>query len=462
MNRTRRLLALLVAGVAPLAWAEAAPSDRVPPSEGEAAVDVTVDDILQRLARLEEENETLRQEVRRAAAQARKKPPTSSLTLGEAKLRLLGYLDVGFFKASGDGVAYSLDAGKKLHPEFSHVPWVFTGDPWANAINSQGDSADLGLDRTNIARWDPIASGGRPTFIANTLNLGLLASHGNDLLFEASLNFEPRQGMLGAPGDALDVDLAYLEWVPFEGVDLHLFAGKFESTFGIEYRRRKAPDRNGITPSLIARYTVGPQVGIKARGSFLAGHLTYNLALTNGSSSTERFFHFSNELDANSGKTVSGRLSYKLPLEMTLEVGASGMGGAQDLQPSDSVFQWQVGADAHLMVSDLELRAEYLIAKAPGGGIAEAPMLDAEGFYVEAKYQILSWLGALARVDRRSALLLAESNLYVSDVGRVTAGVRFDVNFHLALKAEYLKLVTLGGGPDLDDDVFTTSAIFRF
>ena len=41
---------------------------------------------------------------------------------------------------------------------------------------------------------------------------------------ETSLNFEPRQGRLGSSGDQFDLDLAYLEWVPFKTADVHVFA----------------------------------------------------------------------------------------------------------------------------------------------------------------------------------------------------------------------------------------------
>ena len=132
----------------------------------------------ERLEKLEAENEELR------AALTSPRPAPSHLTIGELKLRFTGYLDVGVFKAFGDGVSYVFDNGKKLRPQFADVPWVFVGDPWANAINAQGESADLGLDRTNIPRFDPIRSGGRPSFIINTANLGLVGSLGQDFLFE--------------------------------------------------------------------------------------------------------------------------------------------------------------------------------------------------------------------------------------------------------------------------------------
>jgi hypothetical protein len=414
----------------------------------------------ERLTRLELENASLRQEV--ASVRAASRRPAGSLSLaGEATVRFAGYLDAGFFDASGDGVAYTRDVGKQEHPEFSDHPWVFLGDPWANTVNSQGDSADLGLDRTNIHRFDPVGSGGNPSFLVNTVNLGLIGSVGTKLLLETSVNFEPRQGTLGSSGDEIDVDLAYVEWIPRNDLDVHFFAGKFEPTFGIEYRTRKAPDRFGVTPSIISRYTVGTPIGLKVRGSVLGGVLLYNASLTNGGTFTEKFAHFANEIDTNAGKTGAGRLAVKVPLPFFLEIGASGLAGAQDLQPDDDVLAWQYGLDAKLAAGDFTFRAEYLRGHDDGGGIADAPWLRVEGWYAETTWQALPWAGVLLRADSRHARLNTPPNLYVTDTGRATVGLRFDLSPNAIAKVEYLHLEELSG-PELDDDVFTSSFLFRF
>ena len=378
------------------------------------------------------------------------------------RLRLTGYVDAGFFATQGDGTAYVRDAGKLLHPEYDGVvPWVFLGDPWGNPINSQGDAADLGLDRTNVPRFDPIQSRGHPSFLVNLVNLGLAASIGQSFFFETSIGFEPRQGQLGSSGDQFDVDLAYLEWVPFKTVNLHVFAGKFESTFGIEYRTRKAPDRFGITPSLISRYTVGTPTGLKLRGEFFDDRLSVNLAVTNGGTFTEKFAHFFNEVDLNGGKTLSGRIGLRLPLPVHAEIGASGEIGAQDLQPSDTTVQWLIGADLRVTAGDATLKAEILRGHADGGGIDQAARLRVTGWYAELDYQLLPWLGVLGRVDRRKADLLAFPNLYLTDLLRVTGGVRFDVSWNVIAKLEYLRLIEVTG-PEIPDDVFTSSILFKF
>jgi hypothetical protein len=389
--------------------------------------------------------------------------PSLSL-MDDVKLRFGAYLDVGFFDARGDGVAYARDPGKELHPELAMFPWVFTGDPWSNTINAQGDSADLGLDRTNLDRSDPIGSAGKPSFIVNTVNLSLLASLRNDAFVEVSLNFEPRQGVLGSSGDPLDVDLAYLEYRPLEGTDLSLFAGKFESTFGREYRTRKAPDRFGVTPSLIARYTSGTQLGLKVRGSVLDGMFTYNLAFTNGGPSTEKFSHFFNEIDSNDFKTVSGRVSvlerFGEDTPLDIEIGTSGVIGAQDLQNRDDVLHWQAGVDLKMVYADLRLEAELLRSFANREKTTNGSWLRATGGYAELSYQALAWLGVLARADFRDADLFADPNVYVTNTVRGTAGFRFDITWNAIAKVEYTHVRELEG-PELNDDVITTALIIR-
>lgn len=421
----------------------------------------------ERLRRLEDANASLRAEIARIGKMPAPRAQSGGLPIfGDGRLRFLGYLDVGLFDAQGDGVAYARDVGGASHPEFSDVPWVFEGDPWSNPVNSQGDSADLGLDRTNIPRFDPIRSAGRPSFLVNNMNVGLLGSISDELLFETSLNFEPRAGSLGSSGDQIDVDLAYAQWTPFPGRDFHVFAGKFESTFGIEYRRRKSPDRFGVTPSLISRYTVGTPTGLKVRSEVFGKRLNVNAAVTNGTMTTEKFSHFFDEIDRNAGKTASARVGIAPIPAIDFEVGGSGLYGAQDLQSNDDETYRQFGADFRLALWDVELRAEWLRAEAggdlrPDGVLTTAPWLRAEGWYVEAAWQVLPWLGVLGRGDFRHALLFADPNLYISDTARGTVGVRFDATPNLIAKVEYLRVMERSG-PELEDDILTSSFIFRF
>lgn len=378
-----------------------------------------------------------------------------------------GYLDVGWFVTTGDGVAYQRDAGHQVlgggpDDRYLDAPWVFYGDPWANAVNSQGDAADLGLDRTNIDRYDPIASGGRPTFLVNRYHHRLGIDRGQQLGIRVGVNLEPRSGFLGRPGDVIAVDTAYVVWRPLKQSDFKLYAGRMESAFGREYRDRHAPDRVGITPSIMSRYLMGLQTGIRARGTFRRW-LGYSVALTNGGTTTERFGHVSNDLDFNGVPTATVRLGATLRRPVRLEVGASGQVGSQDAQRDPRVIGWQVGVDGRLDAGPVAVQVEGTIVRLPGSDQDKrVESLRAHGGYVHVQVRPRVELALLGRVDWRQAELWAWPNLYVSDVMRLTGGIQFEPHRNIALKAEYLHLQELHAGTGIDDDVFTTSMVFHF
>ena len=261
--------------------------------------------------------------------------------------RIGGYADIGFFFVGGDGSGIRPDTGHVAFPEYSDVPdsWVFYGDPLAPTINSRGDVATTGPSRA--VTYNPVDNGGKPSFIVNSLTLSLFGALGSSLTVNGLVDFLPRNRNVSDPtglylGDYVDVKLAYVEYtVPTDRFDLRISVGKIDSTLGIEYRTQESPDRITVTPSLICRYTCGRPTGLKIRGRFFNDLLVAALAVTNGSNVTEQF-PFSDEIDVNNFKTVSGRLSTKLPIGAGLELGVSGAFGAQDLQPSDGIYQWHV------------------------------------------------------------------------------------------------------------------------
>src|SRR5262249_27503743 len=164
--------------------------------------------------------------------------------------RISGYLDFGFFRVSGNGSGIRADLGNTVFPEYAGmVPgsWVFMVDPLSTAINSRGEPADT--DGSRAVSFDSIHSSGKSSFIVNALNLNLFAGIGDDLVVQALVDFVPRGRDVSNPdglflGDYVDVKLAYVEWrVPLETWKLSLFAGKFDSTLGYEYRVEEAPDR---------------------------------------------------------------------------------------------------------------------------------------------------------------------------------------------------------------------------
>lgn len=417
---------------------------------------------------LEQDNARLRQEL-----EALRPPPAEGPAVTGP--RLTGYLDAGFFFVLGDGSGIRSDLGNVVFPEYrDQVPgsWVFMGDPLSTTINSRGEPANTAESRA--VTFNPVANGGKPSFIVNTLNLGVLASVGESTLVEGLVDFVPRSRNVSNPGglflgDFLDVKLAYVEYrVPRESFSLSLFAGKFDSVLGIEYRSQEAPDRLGVTPSLLCRYTCGRPLGVKARGRFFDNALVVNVAVTNGSYFTE-MFPFFNEIAVNNLKTIAGRISYRIPVGAGLELGASGAVGAQDNQPGDDVIQWHYGFDLSLAWRDLELSGEFIQGSAPGktGNLEPpcgvAPCLNYLAAYGQIGYRWTNLLTTYVRVDGRDALHRSGASfVYVSKLVRGTVGLRLQLGTEAVAKLEYTHIQELPPLPEFPDDVLTSSLVLKY
>ncbi|HVZ71937.1 MAG TPA: hypothetical protein VHJ20_06140 [Polyangia bacterium] len=376
-----------------------------------------------------------------------------------------GYIDFGFFVPEGDGTGVARDVGNMLFPQYAgQYGWVFYGDLLAPAVNSRGEVADLG-QLPGVTRFDSVHSQGAPGFIVNEVNLTLTSGLGESAVATASVNFMPRSGSNFSLGDFLDVDLAQLEWMPTASQRTSIFVGKFDSVLGIEYRERKAAQRFGITPSLIARYTTGTALGLKVRHKMGPDDLfVVAAAVTNGSFTTEQF-HFYDEIDTNVGKTISGRLSLHPPTPFELELGASGSWGSQDRARSSDGVMWFYGADLQLRVSTVDVKAAWLRGKAPGDPLDEVYGLNLHGGgYCEVDWMITPLFGVLGRGEYRDALVWllgdpAGNRLYVTKSWRGTAGVRFAITDRIIVKAEYLDNGEYGGLPQVKNNVFTSSLL---
>lgn len=434
-----------------------------------------ITDLERRLKELEESNARMREQLDKLTEdhgyveqRVEKLLPLSG--------RISGYLDIGFFHVGGNGSGIRADVGNEHFPEYKDVvtgPWVFYGDPLSTAINSRGDPADTGESRAVV--FDAVDNGGQASFIVNALNLSLFAGIGERLTLNSSIDFVPRGRDVSAAeasdvflGDYVDVKLAYAEYiVPVESFKLSLFAGKFDSVLGFEYRSREATDRLGVTPSLICRYTCGAPLGLKARAQLFEDAVTVNVAVTNGSHGTEGF-PFYDEIDSNAWKTVAMRVSSRAPVGAGLEVGASGSFGAQDLQTDNGAYHWHYGVDAHLDWSDVIVTAELVLGSI--SGVSEpgqppcniAPCLHYKGAYGQVGYRWLNWLTPYARADFRDALHQSGGSfVYISELLRVTGGLRFELGESVIIKAEYTVNRELGRAPQFPNDVFTSSMIVR-
>lgn len=440
------------APAAPVATPPVAPSDAPAEAEEPAAEEEEIDPV----ARAEElANKVQELEARLDAADQAKK--------ARFPIKVTGYGDIGLFTTQGDGSGFRRDIGHLMFPEHDNIGWVFYGDLLATQVNSRGDVADLG-EAPGVDRFDSINSEGTPTFLVNELNLSVNAGLGSSALFTSSVNFTPRSGSNFSLGDSFDVDLVQLEWQPTADGKTSLFVGKVDSVIGIEYKTRKAPQRFGITPSLLARYTTGTAVGIKARSMLVDDHVVLAAAVTNGSFGTEQF-HFFDEVDTNTFKTLSGRAALRFAVgDGAFELGPSGQYGTQDGAPDGSKAMWFVGVDAELALTRFALKAQWLKGKAPGDDFSNTYALDLhQGAYVEANAVVTPIVGLLARAEFRDAeIQQGMDRLYITKNWKATAGVRLIFNPHAIVKAEYSHNGEYGGTPSIPDDVVTTSAVMAF
>lgn len=418
----------------------------------------------ERIDSLEDKVKELEAALRRAEESLRAAQP----------VHVSGYADLGFFVPRGNGGAGVVeDFENETFPQYQgQYGWVFLGDLLAPVVNSRGEAADLG-DLPGVQRYDSVHSHGAPGFIANELNLTVSAGLSEQLLATTSVNFVPRSGNDFALGDAFDVDIAQLEWIPFANGKTSFFVGKFDSVIGIEYRDRKPTNRFGVTPSLIARYTTGTPLGIKARTKLFPGDLlTIAAAITNGSSGQEQF-HFYDEIDTNAGKTVSGRVSLKLQVPAPgghtlgdLEVGASGEYGAQDRALDSSGILWFLGGDL-LFTSPsggVQVKAQVLRGMGAGRAVDQVYGLHlGSGGYLEADVKVTPMVGVLGRGEWRDAFVwLGSERAYVTKSWRGTLGARVTFNSHVTLKAEYLLNGEYYAGPQIPNDVFTSSLLLSY
>jgi hypothetical protein len=378
-------------------------------------------------------------------------------------IRLSGYGDLGWFATQGDGAGWRRDAGHLIFPNRSQYAWVFYGDLLATQINARGDVADLG-DSPGVQRFDSVHSRGNSTFLINELNLTVNAGLGDRALFTSSVNFTPRTGTDFALGDSFNVDLVELEWMPTPAGKTSIFVGKIDSVLGLEYKTRKAPDRFGITPGLLARYTTGTAIGVKVRSKLADDRVILAAAVTNGSFGTEQF-HFFREVDTNDFKTLSGRAALRWRVAGgTFEAGASVQWGVQDGAPNGGGTEWFVGGDAELSLDRIDLKAQWLRGHAPGDAVSMTYGLDLkQGGSLEADLIATSLIGVLGRIEYRHAdVTEGLARLYITRNWRATGGVRLVLHPRATLKAEYAHNGEYDGLPSIPDDVVTLSAVLTF
>ena len=397
-----------------------------------------------------------------AAFEARLAQSEALVRNNQPTVQVGGYVDFGFFVPQGNGAGYVEDFGHVYFPQYAgRFGWVFLGDILAPAVNTRGEVADLG-PAPGVTRYDSINSRGAPGFILNEVNVTLRSALTPTALVSASVNFTPRTGSDFSLGDAFDVDIAQVEWLPTDSQRTSIFVGKMEPVFGIEYRDRKADRRFGITPSLMSRYTTGTALGLKLRTKFGSGDwLVLAIALTNGSNTTEQF-HFYDEIDSNAGKTGSARLAIRLPL--SIEIGASGSVGPQDRATDTNHLMWFYGFDLMAHWGGVDVKGQWMKGHSDGEAAQGVYGLDLhQGAYLEVDAMLTSSFGVLGRGEFRDAFVwLSDQRAYVTKSWRATGGVRWVLTSRAVLKAEYLRNGEYDGVPNIANDVFTSSLVMGF
>jgi hypothetical protein len=386
-------------------------------------------------------------------------------------LHLLGYIDVGFAKAQGNGSSFR--AGD------TRLPADYGVDPFAPAVNSRGDVASLDAGGRFVNGFLPYSLniGGNASFFVNTVSADVqYTPPGSPLFFFARTQLLPR--FSNGTQTRVVVQQAFGRVSPFSSQEFALSVGKFDSVFGIEYLENEANLRTGITPSLIARYTTGHSIGAKAFYRFqipsLSSALSLNVAATNSGTWVEALQ--TPDISLTGLPNASGRLGYELNLlGFQVKLGTSGLYGPRNDQRSSDSRQRAFGADARVIYSWVSLSGEYINLRedegvAPGkfNGTGEYPLASGfkvDGFYTQLALAIPTGEPSLqtatfyTRYDRRHAEFEGFGPILTS---RVTAGLRLDFWSALALKAEYLFNRENAGAPTVPNDLFTSSAVFSW
>lgn len=387
-------------------------------------------------------------------------------------LVFLGYVDVGFADAEGDGTSFRRDDGR--------FPIDYGVDPFAPAVNTRGDVASNDTRGVFNNGFLPrsVNIGGRPSFLLNVVSLDLryAPAVAPIMVFtriQALPRFVPGQGN----ETTLYVQQAFGRVTPFSSRELTLSVGKFDSVFGIEYLENESNFRIGITPSLFARYTTGTSIGAKA---FYRHHIaplwsavSINAAATNSGAWIEALQPPDASLTGRPNLSV--RLGYELNLPMLqVKLGASGLRGPRNDQFDPDATQTMMGLDARVNAFGFSLSGELMRVEQERGstnkqtGMAEfllASAFEAEGGWAQLAYGYPIDLGPLrvvtgyARFEQRHAWF---EGFRAITVQRLTAGLRLDLWEALLLKGEVLFNEERAGVANVDNDVLAFSAVYSW
>ncbi len=380
---------------------------------------------------------------------------------------------MGFSFAQNKGVGFAKDVNNNF-TQYADKTAVFVGDPASTYINTRHEAADLGEAGNFPIAFDTVQGKGNPMGMINSATIDMIAEIHEKVRMQVSTEFLPRQNVVQGTtgnGNFVNLDMAFLDYKPFQQYDITVTAGKFIGITGIEYRWRRAPDRWTVTPTLVGRYMDGNPIGVKVRGKHFDKRFIWNIGVTNGNSfsSDTRIFE---SVESNSGKTYAGRLSYDFafgPITL-LEIGASGSWGPQDGQISNNPKQWDFGPDLQIAWKALQIRGQWFKVNTDGGGINEAKNYIAEAWYIEGMYSfpglfdLVNTFGIYTRYSRRKADEIDPKYVFIVDVAQITPGVRVDITENIIFKAEYSVNLEVGyiSKYAFNNNVFTSSLVAKF
>jgi len=415
-------------------------------------------------------------------------PPTTQ------PLVITGYLDVGFAKAQGDGTSFPASYAVTPPPG----PADYYVDTFAPVVNSRGEAAATGVPGTMplIGGFLPRSAGigGRASFLLNTADVDLrYTAPEMPVMVFTRIQIIPRlytpdatENISGGEYARLFLEQAFGRITPLTNAEFALSIGKFDSVVGIEYLDNEANFRIGVTPSLVARYTTGQSVGVKAFYRYqlipIASALSINASATNSGTFVESLQGPSRSLTGT--PIIAARVGYELNLaRVSFKLGGSAERGPRN----DQVFtanatETVLGFDARLVLPTLTLAGEYVHVAEEDTGAMAVPMVDqkltgiggfaeikefyAHGFWIQAADELPVSiepfrLTLYARYEQRHALFTDFTGSTIT-VDRTTVGLNVGIGDNLQLKAEYLVNRELEGAPSVANNVFTSSAVWTW
>ena len=260
--------------------------------------------------------------------------------------------------------------------------------------------------------------GGKPSFLLNTANVDLRYSAAElPVMVFTRLQLVPRlYGPVIGPGETagdntrLLLEQAFGRITPLRNAELAISVGKFDSVFGIEYLENQANFRIGVTPSLIARYTTGQSVGVKAfyRVQIIpaSSAISLNVAATNSGTFVESLQGSSRSLTGVPGRDGAARLRAEPGAGLgQARARALRHGPRNDQTEGSAQKQTLYGFDARLVVPTLTVAGEYVHVDEheASGTEADRPRRISDGHRVlRARLLRAGRRGVAAAASRRS------------------------------------------------------------